>query len=139
MLPNNDVAGTTRLAAEQFDAETLARRIATIPGRSACLLVRHGNLPSRSPLAQFHDGFVAHSQRSRGSCMSHRRIRRSCLSFRCRLTPWPRRWCLRRLAALGQYLGDSNQGEFLSMPAFAPRILAAALFEGDDLWAPHMI
>jgi len=30
VLPNNDIAGTTRLAAEELDAETLTGRITTI-------------------------------------------------------------------------------------------------------------
>src|ERR1700730_6019423 len=59
VLPHDDVAGTTRLAAEQLDAETLARRIAAIARRCACFLVRHGDLPSGSSLARFHDGFMA--------------------------------------------------------------------------------
>src|SRR5580704_14363803 len=53
------------------------------------------------------------------------------------LRPWRR--SLRGLFALGQDLGDAHQGEFLAMAALAPRILAAALLEGDDLRAAHMV
>jgi hypothetical protein len=59
VLSHDDIAGTTRFAAEQLDAETLARRIAAVARRSTCFLVRHCDLPSSSPLARFHDGFVA--------------------------------------------------------------------------------
>src|SRR5712671_4151931 len=48
MLPHNDIAGTTRLAAEQLDAEALARGIAAVTRGAACFLVRHGGLPSRT-------------------------------------------------------------------------------------------
>src|ERR1700731_11833 len=68
-----------------------------------------------------------------------RRIRRSCLGFRSRRSPWPGWRRLRGLPALGQDLGDPNQGEFLAMPALAPRILAASLLEGDDLRATDVI
>src|SRR5712692_1497701 len=47
MLSHDDVAGTTWLAAEQLDAEALARGIAAVARGSACFLVRHGGLPSR--------------------------------------------------------------------------------------------
>src|SRR5579871_2306494 len=45
-LPHDNIAGTTRLAAEQFDAEALARGIAAVARGSACFLMRHGDLPS---------------------------------------------------------------------------------------------
>src|SRR6266436_3990495 len=48
VLPHDDVAGTTWLAAEQLDAEALARGIAAVARVSACFLVRHGGLPSRT-------------------------------------------------------------------------------------------
>src|SRR5216683_2948524 len=48
VLSHNDIAGTTRLAAEQLDAEALARRIAAVARGSACFLVRHCGLPSRT-------------------------------------------------------------------------------------------
>src|SRR6516164_1349876 len=51
----------------------------------------------------------------------------------------PRRRGRLRPAALGQNLGDPHQREFLAMTALAPRILAAALLEGDDLVAAHVI
>src|ERR1700730_8665671 len=145
VLSYDDVAGTTRLAAEQLDAETLARRIAAVARRSASFLVRHGDLPSSSSLARFHDGFMASCPLVCGegkqglNRKSGRRLRRSRLGFRHRLPPWPGRRRLRRLVALGQDLGDPNQREFLAMPALAPRILAASLLEGNDLRAAHMI
>ena len=61
------------------------------------------------------------------------------LGVRRGLPPRPWRRCLRWLPALSQDLGDPNEGELLAMPALTPRILAAALFEGDDLRAAHMI
>src|SRR5262249_14308535 len=48
VLPHDDVAGTTRLAAEQLDAEALARGIAAVARGSTCFLVRHSGLPSRT-------------------------------------------------------------------------------------------
>src|SRR6266853_3994834 len=45
VLSHNDIAGTTRLAAEQLNAEALARGIAAVARGSACFLVRHGGLP----------------------------------------------------------------------------------------------
>src|SRR5215831_9509797 len=48
VLPNDNVPGTARLAAEQLDAEALARGIAAVARGSACFLVRHGILPSKT-------------------------------------------------------------------------------------------
>src|SRR5260370_33939908 len=48
VLPHNDIARPTRLAAEQLDAEALARGIAAVTRGAACFLVRHGGLPSRT-------------------------------------------------------------------------------------------
>src|SRR5260370_5340140 len=47
VLPHDDIAGTTGLAAEQLDAEALPRGIAAVARGSACFLVRHAGLPSR--------------------------------------------------------------------------------------------
>src|SRR5262249_29443636 len=50
--------------------------------------------------------------------------------------------CLGRFGRLGtvsEYLGDPDQGEFLPMAAPAPRILAAALLERDDLGAAALL
>src|SRR5215475_11951410 len=48
VLSHDNIAGTTRLAAEQLDAEALARGIAAVARGSACFLVRHYGLPSRT-------------------------------------------------------------------------------------------
>src|SRR5262249_18405431 len=78
---------------------------------------------------------------SRHSCwsISSRGFRRAGIDARRPLTSrsrW-RRW--RWLPAFGQDLGDSNQGELLAMPPLASRILAPALFEGNDLGAANVI
>src|SRR5258708_26036955 len=48
VLSHDDVPGTTWLAAEQLDAEALARGIAAVARGSACFLVRHSGLPYKT-------------------------------------------------------------------------------------------
>src|SRR5215470_17451235 len=48
VLSHDDIAGTTRLAAEQLDAEALARGIAAVARGSAWFLMRHDGLPSKT-------------------------------------------------------------------------------------------
>src|SRR5712675_65225 len=47
-----------------------------------------------------------------------------------------RLWTLGRLGALGQDFRDADQHEILAVAALAPRVLAAALLEGNDLRTP---
>src|SRR5262249_54264944 len=47
VLSHNNIAGAAWLAAEQLDAEALARGIAAVARGSACFLVRPPDLPSQ--------------------------------------------------------------------------------------------
>jgi hypothetical protein len=45
-LTRDNVAGDALLVAEHLDAQALARRVAAVPGRSACFLVSHRTVPN---------------------------------------------------------------------------------------------
>jgi hypothetical protein len=45
-LTRENIAGNGGLAAEHLHAQALARRVAAVPGRSACFLVSHSLVPN---------------------------------------------------------------------------------------------
>src|ERR1700722_1068633 len=140
-LTYEDIAGATGFAAKELHAQALAGRVTAVARRSACFLVCHFRESVFEVfITCFGDEIITglrdFSSSVRAGFGSRFGVGRRLFLL---LPLRPRRRRRRGLLALGQDLGDPHQGIFLPVAALAPRVLASALLERDDLRAAALL